>query len=231
MLTYGQVLTSARDGSMFFDHTRISGGPAIRLASDIQRDLVSKLAKRDPERLATTATLTSATVVAALAVGNAPPLPVTIPAFMQVVRIQVRHASGVPHTLWAITPDEAEEHQRQPAWFLAGGSIYFTGTAEDWTDMTQVDVTYVPFVTDFTAETDSVILPDDAKWAFVARLQLAFALRVNGSPASQEADLSQTVSVDVNAFAEMAKSAEAAWLAQQSDQRRRMSRGTIRGEH
>lgn len=230
--TYHDVLTAARDSSAFFDPTRISGGPAIRMASDIQRDLVAKMAKRDPERLSTTATLTASTVVAALSVSGAAPLPVALPAAMQVVRMVVRYGDTIrAHTLWAITPDEAVESANEMAWYLQGSNAYFTGTAEDWTAVTSVDVTYIPFVADLVTETDALTIPDDGKWAMTARLAYAFALRVSGMPVSTEVpDMSSVVQLDVSAFQAAATAAEQLWLSQASDQRRKMSRGTIRGD-
>jgi hypothetical protein len=227
-LTYGDILRSARDASAFFDPTRISGGPAIRMAADIQRDLVGKLLKRNPEQVATTATLTSATVVAALGVPGVPPLPVTIPAAMRVVRMQVAYPTGQPRTLIAITPDETREYEGDLAWFTQGGSAYFTGYASDWTAVQSVIVTYVPYVSDLATEADALVLPDDAKWAFTQRLAYAFALRVNGMPMSTEQPGSTPIQLDINAFSAEAAKAESAWLAQITDQRRAMSRHPIR---
>lgn len=231
-LTYGDVLTAARDGSAWFSHDRIPGGVAARLASDVQRDLVAKLCKRDPEKLSTTTTLSIATITAALAVNGAAPLPVTLPAAASVVRMIARYGTvDNAHTLWAITPDEAVDATHEMSWYLQGGNAYFTGMASTWTAVTSVDVVYVPFVTDLAGETDVLTIPDDGKWAMSARLAYAFALRINGQPASlEQPDLSQVIQLDVSAFQGAATAAEQLWLAQASDQRRKMSRGTIRGD-
>jgi len=227
-LTYGDVLRAARDGSAFFDATRIPGGPAIRFAADIQRDLVAKAAKRNPELLATTTTLTGAAVVAALGVPGTPPSPVTLPASHQIVRMQSLTPSTQPCTLIAITPDETREYESDRAWFTVGGQAYFTGYATDWTDVSSVIVTYIPAVTELATESDLLVLPDDAKWALTARLAYSFALRVNGMPMATEAPGSAPIQLDISAFSAAAGAAESAWLAQLTDQRRKMSRTPIR---
>jgi hypothetical protein len=221
------VLRAARDASAFYDATRIPGGPAIRFAADIQRDLVAKAAKRNPELMATTTTLTSATVVASLGVPGTPPSAVTLPAFHQIVRIQSL-GTGQPCTLIAITPDETEDYESDRAWYSSGGSVYFTGYAGDWTGVASVIVTYIPLVADLATEADVLVLPDDAKWALTARLAYAFALRVNGMPMATEAPGSAPIQLDINAFSAEAMKAESAWLGQITDQRRKMSRHPIR---
>lgn len=225
-LTYGDVLTAARDASAWFDHSRIPGGVAARLASDIQRDLVAKLGKRDPERLSTTSILTNATVVASL--GN-PPTAVALPAAMQYVRAQyvVTGSQMEPPTLQMI-PQSRLADRFDVGWYIQGSNAYFTGVASQWSGIQSVIMTYVPYVVDLAAETDVLALPDDAQGAFKARLAYAFALRCNGMPASTEQpDLSQVIQLDVSAFGSEAEKAEASWLAQASDQRRK-ARLTIR---
>jgi hypothetical protein len=227
-LTYADILRSARDASAFFDATRIPGGPAVRMASDIQRDLVAKAAKRDPELLATTTTLTGATVVAALGSSGVPPTAVTLPAFYQIVRIQSLTSSTQPSTLIAILPEEAHDYQSDRAWFTVGAQVYFTGYSADWTDVVSAIVTYIPAVSDLAAETDGLVVPDGAKWAMTARLAFAFAMRVNGMPTATESPGSAPVQLDISAFSAQASQAESAWLAQLSDQRRKMARNPIR---
>lgn len=227
--TYVDVLRAARDTCPYFDFRRIPGGTAARLASDIQRDLVAKLVKRDPERLATTQTLTGSTVVAALAVAGAAPLPVALNPALQYVRLIARYSTGSdPEILTMIAPHELPEYVGERACYLEGSNAYFSGQPADWSQVSTVDVVYVPWIPDIAALTDVLIVPDTAKSAFSSALAFAFARRCNGSPFSLEAaDQSDLIRLDVTAFAQTAAEAERQWLATISDQRRKV-RGTIR---
>lgn len=219
-LAYGDVLTAARDSSVWFDHSRTPGGVAARMASDIQRDLIAKLVKRDAERLSTTTSFSGATVVAAL---GTPPVAVALPAALQYVRANfvIAGSSLEPPVLRMTVPGRLATTD-DVGWYVQGANAYFTGVASQWSNIGSVIVTYVPLPVDVVAETDVLAIPGDGKGAFKARLAYAFALRVNGMPAStEEPDMTQVIQLDVSAFASEADKAEAAWLAQASDQRRR----------
>jgi len=225
------ILHAARDTCPYFDFRRIPDGTAARLASDIQRDLIVKCAKRDPERLSTTASIPVATITAALSVAGSAPLAVPLPAALQYIRLIARPtgAGGDPAILRQIAPYEMGDYTRDIAVSIQGANAYFTGAAPDWGWVSTVDVVYIPFATDFATLNDAVALPDDAKAAFSATLAWAFARRSNGSPFSLEAaDQSNLIQLDVSSYQQAAEKAEMMWLASVSDQRRKV-RGTIRG--
>ncbi len=224
-LTYLDISIAARDMNVWFDFVHIPRGIATRMASDIQRDLLVKAAKRDPDGLSTTTTLTGATVVASL---GTPPLPVALPSALQYVRARVvtTGSSDQPDDLELITADHLSDWSGQGYW-LQGSAAYFTGTTADWSNAQSVIVTYIPSPVDFTANTDLIALPDHAKGAFAARLAFAYAMRVNGMPASTDQPVAvDIVKVDVSMYAQLATKAEQEWLALLSDQRRK-SRLTI----
>ena len=206
--TFGDVMRAARDRSTYFARSRIPGGPAARNASAVQRDLLMKGAQRAPDRFALTTTI---------AIQNPPQVGIaqTLPANLLVERVETDFLGGLP------TPEKTRmipvsrkyDYDQDRAVYLLNGSLYMTGQAADWANVTQLTVFYVPLPNDFAAETDAVTLPDDAKEALVSRLALTFALHVNGMPYDARNPTSQPIQVDVGSFQALAAEAEHAWLA------------------
>lgn len=200
-LTFGQVDTAARDLSAFFDRTRIPQGVAARMASDIQRDLLGKAVRANPDRLATTTDV-------ALAFGSA----ITLPAYELVVRGRVNFtdASLDPDPLYFISP--GQEHAPLVAFsgYLEGGALWLVGDADDWTGVDDITIWYVAAATDITTESTNLVLPDSAKGAVVSRLAAMFGARVSGLDG---------VGVDVAGLMALAEREERGWLARLAQER------------
>lgn len=220
--TFEDVDRAARDRSAYFDPTRIPHGVSARLASDVQRDLLRAGNRRAPDLLVSTTTVSVASLGTAI----------TLPAHLHVTRCEVNFADGTdPEPLTLVPARRKDDFTRDRAAYLVGPSLYLTGEAADWTDVTNVTVTYVPWAADFTALADTIALPDDAKDAFVAALAKAFAFRVNGLPFDGQDPRNGTIALDVTAFAAEAERAERAWTAALVDQVRAFSRLTIRNSN
>jgi len=205
-LTYGDLLNQARDRSPFFDPTRIPGGVAARLASAVQQALVSQTVRRDPDMFRLTTTIDATTIV--------PGTPVQLPAYSVVTRAELVWGSpvGFPVQLPLIPESRKDDNQTSRAAYLNGGAITFTGRTEDYTNVLSVVVNYVPPIAPFTAETDSLALPDDAIDALAATLALRFAFRVNGMPMDGMDPSKAVIQLDTNAFLSDARQAQDDWF-------------------
>ena len=64
---------------------------------------------------------------------------------------------------------------------VLGHTLYLTGTASDWSDVTSLDLRYVPIPPALTATSDYFLLPDSAYQAMVDAAAYHAAIRVNGA--------------------------------------------------
>lgn len=221
--TYLAILDAARDYSPWFDRTRVSSGPAIRMASDVQRDLYSKATRRNPWSVAARTTLNAPfTLNTAIT---------TLPAFTVVLRAEVTYNADTefPDEIPIVSSERQTLYQQGTACYLEGRAVWLTGTDSDWNDVASLVVWYVPAVPDMATESDLVTLPDDAKQAFVLALAARFALRVNGFPIDDERPDRGAISIDVGSFQALAQQAETTWLREIGLQRMR-ARAQIRGQ-
>lgn len=201
-LTFGQVETAARDYSPWFDRSRVPQGVAARMCSDIQRDLVSKLARANPNAIATSQTVS-------LAFGSA----ISLNAHELVVRAQANFTDTTldPAPITFLTPGMESMTWATYLAYLEGGSLYLVGDASDWTAITNITVWYIAAATDITTEATTLALPDNAKEALAKRLAAEMALRASGHLGAP--------GLDVEGYRMAALAAESAFLARQAQQR------------
>lgn len=92
-----------------------------------------------------------------------------------------------------------------PAAVERGNELFFVGDTNDWTDIRQATVRYIPIAPTFTAPlTDVFLLPDSAKPCLVAQAAGFMAMRVAGAP---------DVTIDAKLFLLNAANAEAEYLS------------------
>lgn len=244
-----EVLVAARDGSPFFDRTRIPGGPADRFMKEIERDLALKIMHRDPETLAAPIYPSMTAIRSALSASGSganvgvPLVAGAVPEL--VVRAWVSYDSDFMSTppVQALEPLEMltpEMVRCQPGlgWWAENGIAYFTGTLTDWSTVKGVRVDLVALGA--SAFGDSTLwqtgvgvslLPDSARNAVIRALQLKFAQRLNGAPVSlAQPDMSQVIALDVGAYQKGADDAERMFLSTITNQRRKLSRHVLRGD-
>lgn len=220
--TYLDILDAARDYSEWFDRPRVPGGPAIRMASDVQRDLYFKAILRDPWRFAQRTTVSAPFTLAAPTAN--------LPAYHTLLMAEVNYVgdTNFPDEIPIVSSERQTLYQQGTAVFVEGGALWLTGQTDDWSDVASITVWYIPTLSDLAQETDPITLPDGAKSALVLALAARFAVRVNGFPIDDEQPAKGTITIDVSSIAQMAQAAEAEWLKQIGYQRTR-ARAAIRG--
>lgn len=97
-----------------------------------------------------------------------------------------------------------------PAAWVEGESLFLCGRATDWTDVTSIDVRYVPIAPAFTALTDYFLLPDSAKSYLVAKAAAFAGDRLAGT---------SEITVNVDALHAQAQRAESAFYTSLSSRK------------
>lgn len=222
--TYGDVLAAARDTSPYFDPTRIPGGTAARMASAVQRELILGASRRDPDMFIATTAVPTASLV--------PGTPFQLPQFLMVRDIETFFASNTPlsEPTRYLPESRRFDMQQDRGVYVTGQYLNLTGQLSDWATVDHLVVYYVPFVPDFTSETDALTVPDDAKDAFAASLAFRFALRVNGMPFDGMDPGKGVIQLDPSGFAAEKQAATMNWwqrVTQGTRQRRVSNRNTL----
>lgn len=212
-LTVSAVLTAARDYAVWFDRSRIPDAVAVRMLSDVQRDLLAKAATRHPDRFTATYTTSSW-----------PADTITLPAFERIlppIRLNFSDSTLAPDECPLIPEAEADDYQdaQVPAYYQSGTTLKFAGSGSDHPEYSTASVTYLAAGADLTALTDALVLPDDAKLAMSAALAALFALRVTGMPLDGSDPANGVVTVNAASLSSRAAAAETQWLRQLTMQR------------
>lgn len=223
-VTFGQLQTAARDYSPYFDPSRIPTGSAARIASDIQRDLYTKAAKRDKDLMATRATV-------AVTLGSA----ITLAAHETVFRLELvfTDASRTPERIPLIPEARKDlyEEAMEMAGFLRNGALWLVpNDTTHWSEVSSVAYYYLAALSDFSTTSTAMTLPDDAKMAVVTRMAATFALRVNGMPLDGANPKNGVIDIDVMAYTALADRAETQWLAQVTLQKMQQHTARLSGE-
>jgi hypothetical protein len=139
----------------------------------------------------------SAPIVATLDVG------VTLPSASGISGGRIRYRDGETENL-PIVARSQRETTPGPACYLIANTVYFCGTAEEWADVAQLELEYVPVTPPFTSTADYFLLPDAARPVLVAAAAELLAHRA--------AELPNAV-VDVSDYEAKLAQAEAKYLA------------------
>lgn len=148
---------------------------------------------------------------------------VPLPSMLTPVGGTVRHADPEEdHPLWITTYARRFISPRQPAVYFANQQLFLCGSEQDWSDVTGIELQYVPVAPAFTALTDYFLTPDSARPVYVARAAHQMAQRLNSIDG---------IELDVASFRADADEAEGSYLATLRLQKRGRHSGFRQGAY
>jgi hypothetical protein len=198
--TAQDVIEEARDQHPSFDPRRTTDRSLLRQLSRYVRQLTFLTVEKDSSALPQTVTQVLFPL-ADFAAGE------TIPAYV--------YAQGGTLTMAGVN-DRSEPFNLVPwrnrympnmqsAGFIHGGVLYFCGDAADWVGVEKVELHLVVEPTPFTALSDTVPLPDGAKWPCVEHLAYWMARRQGAY---------EGMKIDVRQFKQDWKESESEYLVE-----------------
>jgi hypothetical protein len=137
---------------------------------------------------------------------------ITLPAMKRLVGGTVHFSDGSFDTLSLVDYLNRARALGRFVAVTAGQTLTLQGSREHWSEVTSIELKYVPEPPGFTQLTDLFLLPDSVRPALVARCAYMAGTRLNGLP-----DIPK---IDVQELARSADEAESVWLAEISGMKR-----------
>jgi hypothetical protein len=184
-VTPEEIITQARELDPSFVEARHPRRVAVNHLSRLQRRLVAEWTKLERTEYIEVFTATFPLIDFAAGValledepesGESVPEPIAMTAIHRPLDVYVRgwdQARDMELIEWA------DRHRKPQAAYITENTLYFTGRAEDYTDVERVELTYTPTPADITDLAVELVLPITAEDALVASLGSFFARRSN----------------------------------------------------
>lgn len=129
---------------------------------------------------------------------------IPLPQMHALIGGTVRFTTDATETLTLVGYESRHDPRAPFAAYVMGNELFLCGGEAEWTDITSLDLRYVPVPPALTALTSTLLLPDMAYTALVNGAAFHAGLRVNGLP--------DVPKVDVNALALQKAESELAFL-------------------